>query len=198
MNLSILPTNLVKPKSNSNTEVDMIVKDAYRFVLSHRYMIETTPLQLYSSALLFSPQKSIIKQLFLEQVPRWITRKPMAQDDWGQLLQSLEGHTDWVRKAAFSPDGQLLASSSDTIVKLWNSNTGVLFSTLEGHSGWVLEVAFSPDGQLLVSASNDRTVRLWDPITGALRKILEGHSDGVWAVAFRPDGQLLAPRLCFR
>ena len=84
----------------------MIVKDANRFVLSHRYMIETTPLQLYSSALVFSPQRSIIKQQFLEQVPHWVTRKPVVQEDWGQCLQSLEGHTAGVYAVAFSPDGQ--------------------------------------------------------------------------------------------
>ena len=171
----------------------MFVKDASRFVLSYRNMIETSPLQLYSSALLFSPQRSIIRKQFLEQVPPWIARKPVSQEDWGQCLQTLEGHTDYVWAAAFSPDGELLASSSvDKTVKLWNSNTGALFSTFEGHSGWVRGVAFSPDGQLLASASFDGTVRLWDPITGALRSTLVGHSGVVFAVAFRPDGRIIA------
>ena len=39
----------------------------------------------------------------------------------GQLLRTLEGHTDQVWEVNFSPDGQSIASASfDNVVRLWN------------------------------------------------------------------------------
>ncbi|KAE8389669.1 hypothetical protein BDV23DRAFT_184267 [Aspergillus alliaceus] len=111
----------------------------------------------------------------------------------GKLHLTLKGHSGEVNSVAFSPDSQLLASSSwDKTIKLWDPSTGKLYQTLEGHSAWVQSVAFSPDGQLLASSSWDNTIKLWDPSTGELRQTIKGHSGTVRSVAFSPDSQLLA------
>jgi WD40 repeat protein len=65
------------------------------------------------------------------------------------------------REVAFSPDGQILATSSvDSTVKLWRVGDGKLLRTLQ-HPEGVTSIAFSPDGQQLVSGSYDSKVRLW-------------------------------------
>jgi WD40 repeat protein len=125
----------------------------------------------------------------------------------GQLLKTLQGHTNWVLCIKFSPEGTILASGSDDqTVKLWDVCTGRLANTLLGHTGWVRCVDFSRDGKLLASSSDDRTIKLWnvdrpesgsdeyraDSLSGSICKTLEGHTNGVWSVAFSPDGTLLA------
>jgi len=107
-------------------------------------------------------------------------------------LRSLEGHTDWVRAVAVSPDGCFIVSgSSDRTVKVWEAESGRLLRSLEGHTGGVNAVAVSPDGRFIVSGSDDHTVKVWETESGRLLRSLEGHTGGVNDVAVSPDGRFV-------
>ena len=132
---------------------------------------------------------------FLEYLLREIilSSKP-TKTVTGPLKAIFEGHTDFVRSLAFSPDGETLASGSwDRTIRLWNPRTLRHVITLIGHSSDVRSVVFSPDGETLASGSWDRTIRLWDTSTGQLRTTLSGYNiEHITSVALSPDGQILA------
>lgn len=99
-----------------------------------------------------------------------------------------------ILSVAFSPDGQLLASSdADGEICLWQVADGKqLFTCKEEQNHWVWSVCFSPDSQILASSSEDKIIRLWDVNTGECLQELIGHTNWVFAVAFSPDGERVA------
>src|SRR6266480_198946 len=131
-----------------------LVRDSRRFILSHKGVIEIAPLQVYTSALVFSPTRSVVRKYFQAEEPDWITTKPAMEADWNACLQTLEGHSSGVNAVVFSSDGQRLASASyDRTIKIWDAASGACLQ-MEGHSDSVNSVVFSSDGQRLASASD--------------------------------------------
>ncbi len=165
------------------------VHDAKRFLLKNRSIIEEAPLQIYASALEFSPNRSLIKALYANHIKSY----PQINDDWGSNLQVLEGHSGTVYAVAFSPNGQLIASASgDDTVRLWNPAPGVVHQTLESHLDVVNSVVFSPNGQLVASASNESTATVWNPATGDCAPDLRRSLRQGFRGSFSPDGELIA------
>jgi WD40 repeat protein len=129
----------------------------------------------------------------------------LRQASDGTLAQSWRGHEGVMCGMAFSPRGDLLATASRHIVKLWqiqaetptssdsafgqplSSATPKLLRTWAEHTGWIRQLAFSPDGTLLATVGNeDQTLRLWDLETGNCRHVLTGHEGAVLSCAFHP------------
>jgi len=76
-----------------------------------------------------------------------------------------------VTSVVFSPDGKFLAAGSlDTMVRIWDAESGQLLDKLKGHRDSVYSVAFSPDGKFLVSGSLDKTLKMFD--IGSLKAAL--------------------------
>ena len=120
-----------------------------RFSLYSRPAIEQAPLQTYSSALVFAPTLSTIRETFKGCIPRWMLVLPKVEEKWNAALQTLEGHTDPVNSVAFSPNGALLASASrDNTVRLWDTATGAALKMITLASAVHL-LSFSPDRQFL-------------------------------------------------
>lgn len=123
------------------------------------------------------------------------------------LGRPIPGYRRSVKKVAFSPDSQTLASipwsAGDRDIILWDVATGQQrVEPLLGQRS-VSSVAFSPDGQILaVGGSGDWSpifeaslgeIRFWDAATGRPlgAPIISDHG-GVNSIDFSPDGQTLA------
>ena len=102
-----------------------------RFVQYCSWLVENHPLQVYASALVFGPARSMTRSLFKWEEIRWVTTGPVVEEDWNACMQTLEGHSDYVRSVAFSPDSKLVASGSDNkTIKIWDTAAGVCTQTL--------------------------------------------------------------------
>ena len=66
----------------------------------------------------------------------------------GTELKKLVGHERRITGAAFSPDGQLVATASlDHTARIWSVKDGSTVAILKGHGDELTTVSFSQDGQ---------------------------------------------------
>ncbi|EER45011.1 conserved hypothetical protein [Histoplasma capsulatum H143] len=186
---------LLLPKSDAHSSLLSLVYDMKRFILNFRSVIEAAPLQIYSSALVFSPKKSIIREQFWEEVPPWIVDVVSAEEDWNPSLLTLE-HSCSVEDISFSPDSDFLISSGGNLINAWDTTTGAFRYAIPdiSQSAFALkrQEVLSPDGQFLACTSHfDDKIRLWDLKRIAIHSTLEGHVDYVISIAFSPDGEYI-------
>ena len=139
----------------------------------------------------FVPNRTIELLAGLAARSRWRQLRVIAADAETHGVSSVfEGHTAGISRVAFSPDGGLVATTSDDCsVRLWDLRGGE-HRVLTGHTDEVWRAVFSPDGSRLASTSKDGTVRLWEVATGAPLRIFEVGAPAR-AVAFVGDGARL-------
>ena len=107
------------------------------------------------------------------------------------LQKTLEGHLETINHLEFSPQGEVLASSSfDGTIMLWEVSTGHIQQHLQSPSGYPRVVKFSHDGQWLAVGGSDKTIQLWKNYK--LEKVLVKHLASVNALVWSPDDQILA------
>lgn len=106
----------------------------------------------------------------------------------------MEGNEDIIYVVKYSPDGRTaLSGSHDSIMRLWDIETGREIRRFEEDLGWILGIAYSPDGRQAVAAYDQaRVLILWDLETGEEIRRFTGHTDYLLAVDYSPDGKYLA------
>ena len=123
---------------------------------------EITPPNIQeASALAFSPGGIILAHgHHRDGIVFWHVT-PTGIKEHSRIPKSQRGFSDVL---TFSPDGKILLDPKlnihgwNSIIQLWDVDTGNQLSTLTGHT----EPIFSHDGKTLASGSKDGTVLLWD------------------------------------
>jgi len=113
----------------------------------------------------------------------------------GRQIAAWQAHGDWIRNVTFSPDGKLLASSSnDTTIKVWDWENVKCLHILRGHTDWVWTSKFVTWKGLifLISVSSDRTGKIWNLNIGKYVFTFHEPEDLIWSVAFSNNGYTLA------
>ncbi|KAG4273581.1 hypothetical protein FPRO04_09448 [Fusarium proliferatum] len=171
--------------------VSDLVKDSLRFIRTHLSVIDEAPLQVYSSAIVFSPTNSIVRRIFTSRVPNWVLAWPTVEDEWGPCSLVI-GHRAVVKSAIFSPDSKTIASIyTDNTIRILSTKTGKCEHVLAGHSGEIQSIVFSQDSEILASSSTGGTVRIWNLQTGDCDEVLKYPSPTGKAFAFSRDSKVL-------
>lgn len=161
--------------------------------MRHLTMITETPLQVYSSALSFSPAKSEVRKKFWEQRSivqdrTFIGGLANQTDEWDMCLQTLDVGKR-IYDVVFSPNDKLFATVSE-IVYIWDAATGIRLQEFHIDSGCKTHIAFSADSETLTLASPNE-VQVMDALTGACRETFKPDCS-VDLIVCSPDGKLLA------
>lgn len=120
----------------------------------------------------------------------------------GKLIRVFEEITDENGgNIAFSPDGNSLAVGWETLVVLFNVQTGEISSRLSsrsvgttvGYNLGVGQISFSPDGQRLAVANMEGSSKIWE--LGTQREVFSLQLEEMQppkAIAYSPDGERIA------
>ncbi|KAL5085288.1 hypothetical protein Trisim1_010726 [Trichoderma cf. simile WF8] len=141
-------------------EMSKLLQDANKFILSFRPAIQEAPLQIYNSALVFSPTNSITRKTFSSSYPTFIQQMPQVDSDWSACVQTLElTSEDLLSGLIFLSDGKLITGSLGGRVEVWDLNTAsCLYEFAE--EGYTSNVFVCPNGRLIILKREN--VQIWD------------------------------------
>jgi WD40 repeat protein len=136
----------------------------------------------------------LTRRLFTKEEPKCILKKPLVDESWSPLVQTLEGVSGF-KAVAFSHESKSLASiSADRTISVWDVATGLLKNmlgiTARDIDGKV-PLDFSYDSRLLASSHGEANdISIWDVVTGNLLHVIHSIYE-IENLAFTHDSKTL-------
>ncbi|KAK1244248.1 hypothetical protein MKX08_002386 [Trichoderma sp. CBMAI-0020] len=168
----------------ADTEISGLRKltwDARRFIQEFGTVIADFPLQVYLSAMIFSPAQSITRRLFGKEAHEWVQTLPVDEVEWDSPSRTYESNEPSnIARLSVSCCGTWVAAiRSNATIPIWQTRSGKTIRVLDAcllmerenyyEEGKNLpEVCFSPwsSKELSSSVPKDPGVIIWDVTTG--------------------------------
>ena len=161
------------------TQLQDLVQDGLQFVRYFHHSLESFPLQVYVSGLLFSPSRSILKHLFAHEMPKWIDVKRGLSKTWPAGI-TLGYKVQWPDSLQFSPKNDQIAGLTTIAypaIRGWDVVTGRQTFNIphpDGHRGlsWQWRFSFLENDKLVTSKGEYCDIQLWLLPRGQLQQTI--------------------------
>ena len=142
-----------------------LIHDALRFIMFCLY-IDELPLQVYTSALFFSPSASLIRTLFSFEIPSWLTSERPLMTSWSNRGMTYSLPMGSSQSFSLYHGGEKLAIVTDSYVQIRSAKTGAL--ELQIDESLFAAAAFVQDSHHLLTLQKDSgKVIVYDCSTGS-------------------------------
>ncbi|KLO87710.1 Uncharacterized protein LW93_10046 [Fusarium fujikuroi] len=186
-----------------NSSLQNLVSDINRFVGTFSWVISNAPLQLYVSARVFCPPKSLAYTVLKGQDPEWLISKPAVSDYWPPELATIEDCP-----GIFSPDGTLIGQIIQHTLYIRDSATAELMAVrdlrkpAEKVFDWIRNgqdstLAFSFDNRLIAIVARTLDRGLFFGVIDAVFSptnpiVMLDRPSTIQTLVFSPKGNYLA------
>ena len=109
-----------------------------------------------------------------------------------ESIKMFKGHKERISRIEFNPNlKQLVTTSSDAVVHVWNYRKNTRHYKFTAHKGGINALSINPAGNLIATGSSDKTIKIWNNSIEGFHKTLKSHTGVVRDLCYSCDGQLL-------